>query len=110
MIGSDVQYGDDGFYHYDCLHVVSDVTRDGLDDVAIRCRESVQPDPEEALKRVTRDETLLYTAGRDSKLVRMVIGKTSEYATVVRGALCATKRSSPLCRSLTPGPSTSRQP
>lgn len=110
LIGSDVQYGDDGFYYYDCLHVVSDVTGDGVDDVAIRCRESVQPDPEKPLKRVTRDETLLYTASRGEKLTRMVIGKSLEYGNAVQDALCATAPSSPLCRKPEPDPSTSRRP
>jgi hypothetical protein len=109
MIGSDIQYGDDGYYYYDCLHAIADVTGDGLDDVAIRCRESVQPDPEKPLKRVRRDETLLYTA-KDGKLARTVIGKTSEYTTVVRKTLCATKPSSPLCQKHSPTPSTSPRP
>jgi hypothetical protein len=106
MIGSDAQYGDDGFYHYDCLHAIADVTGDGLDDVAIRCRETVQPDPEKPLKRVTRDETLLYTA-RDGKLARAVIDKTSAKATTVQDVLCATEPSSPLCQKHTPTKRTS---
>jgi hypothetical protein len=109
MIGSDVQYGDDGFYHYDCLHAIADVTGDGLDDVVIRCRESVQPDPEKPLKRVARDETLLYTA-RDGKLSRAVIDKTSPKAATVQDVLCATSSSSPLCQQHTPTKSTSRSP
>ena len=107
MIGSDVQYGDDGFYHYDCLHGIADVTGDGLDDVAIRCRESVQPDPERPLKRVKRDETLLYTS-RDGKLARVVIDKTSTKATSVQDVLCATNPSSPLCPKHMPAKTTPR--
>jgi len=107
MIGSDVQYGDDGFYHYDCLHAIADVTGDGLDDVAIRCRESVQPDPEKPLKRVKRDETLLYTS-RDGKLARVAIDKTSARATSIQGVLCATNPSSPLCPKHMPAKATSR--
>jgi hypothetical protein len=109
MIGSDVQYGDDGSYHYDCLHAIADVIGEGLDDVAIRCRKSVQPDPEKPLKRVKRDETLLYTA-KDGKLARTVINKTSAYATKVQDALCATDPTSPLCQKRTLTPSTSRLP
>ena len=109
MIGSDDQYGDDGFYHYDCLHAIADVTGDGLDTVAIRCRESVQPDPEKPLKRVKRDETTLYSA-RDGKIARTVIDKTSAYATTVQHVLCATKLSSPLCRKHAPILSTPRLP
>ena len=107
MIGSDVQYGDDGFYHYDCLHGIADVTGDGLDDVAIHCRESVQPDPERPLKRVKRDETLLYTS-RDGKLARVVIDKTSTKATSVQDVLCATNPSSPLCPKHMPAKTTPR--
>jgi hypothetical protein len=109
MIGSDIQYGDDGYYYYDCLHAIADVTGDGLDDVAIRCRERVRPDPEKPLKWVRRDETLLYTA-RDGKLARTVIANTSEYATVVRKTLCATKPSSPLCQKHAPTPLRSPRP
>ena len=105
MIGSDVQYGDDGFYHYDCLHAIGDLTGDGLDDVAVRCQERVQPDPEKPLKRVTRDETLLYTTAKDGKLRRMVIDKTSPKFTAVQSALCATKPGSRLCRGRAMAPS-----
>jgi hypothetical protein len=109
LIGSDVQYGD-GFYYYDCLHVVSDVTGDGVDDVAVRCRESLQPDPEKPLKRVTRDETLLYTAARGEKLTRIVIDKTSKYGDIVQRMLCATAPSSPLCRKPEPNRAKSHRP
>jgi len=43
VIGSDVQYGDDGLLWYDCLYAVSDITGDGLDDVAVRCRNRCSP-------------------------------------------------------------------
>jgi hypothetical protein len=99
VIGSDVQYGDDGFLWYDCLHVVSDITGHGLDDVAVRCRESLQPDPEKPLKRVTSDTTLLYTAV-GGRLAGTVIGSSSALSSSVQGALCASKPDSPLCRKL----------
>ncbi|MDP9161978.1 MAG: hypothetical protein M3O09_17350 [Acidobacteriota bacterium] len=76
VIGSDVQYGDDGPLWYDCLHAVSDITGDGLDDVAVRCRESLQPDAEKGFKRVTSDTTVLYTAV-GGRLTRAVVGKNS---------------------------------
>jgi hypothetical protein len=110
IIGDDVQYGEDEFYYTDCVHTIRDLTGKGFDDVAVRCRERVQPDPEQALKRVTRDETLLYTAAREGKLTRMVIGETSEYSIAVRVALCATKPNSPLCRKARISPSKSGRP
>jgi hypothetical protein len=109
MIGDDVQYGEDGFYYTDCLHAIRDLTGKGLDEVAIRCQEKVQPDPKQPLKRVTRDEMLLYTTARDGKLTRVVIGETSEYA-AVRAALCATKPNSPLCRKPRVSPNKSGLP
>jgi hypothetical protein len=100
VIGSDVQYGDDGFYYYDCLHTVRDLTGDGIDDVAVRCRESLDPDPEKmSKKRVTKDETLLYTY-KDGTLSRMVVRKGDELEAVVQNALCETKPKSPLCRNI----------
>jgi hypothetical protein len=105
MIGSDTQYGDDGFYHYDCLHAIGDLTGDGLDDVAVRCQERRQPDPDKPQMRVTWDETLLFTAGSDGKLTRVVIGRTSPNFTAVQSALCATKPGSRLCRGRAKAPS-----
>jgi hypothetical protein len=106
LIGSDGEFGDDGIYYYDCLHTVADITGDGLDDVAVRCRESVQPDPEKPRKRMTRsDNTFLYTL-KNGAITRVAIDKTSEQAPVVRDALCATKPTSPLCR----GPQSNRNP
>jgi len=97
VIGSDVQYGDDGLLWYDCLHAVSDITGDGLDDVAVRCRESLQPDPEKPSKHVTSDTTVLYTAvGR--RLTKTVVGRGSAFSSSVQGTLCATKPDSSLCR------------
>jgi hypothetical protein len=98
MIGEDVQSGDDGFYYTDCLHTVGKLTGKGLDDVAVRCRQRVQPDPEQPKKSVTQDETLLYTAVGDGKLTRVVVGKTSEYFTAIQAALCVGRANSPLCR------------
>jgi hypothetical protein len=95
MIGSHRQFGDDGIYYYDCLHAINDITGDGLDDVAVRCRERV--DTGKPLKRVTRDETVLYTATKDAKIARMVIDKRSKYAPTIHDLLCRTKPSSPLC-------------
>lgn len=97
VIGSDVQYGDDGFLSYDCLHAVTDITGDGLDDVAVRCRESLQPDPEKPSKHVTSDTTVLYTAV-GGLLTRTVVGKSSAFSSSVQGTLCATKPDSSLCR------------
>jgi hypothetical protein len=96
LIGSDLQYGDEGWYWYDCLHTVSDINGDGLDDVAVRCREQLQPDPEKPFKRVIKDTTLLYTA-RGGQFTRTAIDKTSDYAASVEKSLCATKPNSPLC-------------
>jgi hypothetical protein len=110
IIGDDVQYADDGFYYTECLHAIGDLTGKGLDDVAVRCRERVQPDPEKPLKRATRDETLIYTTARDGKLARIVIDRNSEYSTAVQAALCATEPSSPLCRKPTVRRSKSRRP
>ncbi|HXO38325.1 MAG TPA: hypothetical protein VN872_06790, partial [Candidatus Acidoferrum sp.] len=110
IIGDDVQYGEDGFYYTDCLHTIRDLTGKGLDDVAVRCRESVQPDPKQPLKRVTRDETLLYTAAKDGNLTRMLVDETSRYAIAVRAALCATKPDSPLCRKPSVSPNKSGRP
>lgn len=98
MIGDDAQYGDDGFYYTDCLHAVGKLTGKGLDDVAVRCRQRVQPSPERPHKRVTRDETLLYSADEKGKLTRVVVGATSEYFTAIQAALCASRAASPLCR------------
>jgi len=97
VIGSDVQYGDAGSLWYDCLHAVSDVTGDGLDDVVVRCRESLQPNPEKPFKRVTSDRTVLYTLA-GGQLTRTVVGKGSEFSSSVQGTLCATKPDSSLCR------------
>ena len=97
VIGSDVQYGDDGPLWYDCLHAVHDITGDGLDDVAVRCRESLQPAPEKRFKRVTSDTTLLYTAV-GGWLTRTVVGKGSAFSSSVHSTLCATKPHSSLCR------------
>jgi hypothetical protein len=106
LIGSDGEFGDDGIYYYDCLHTVADITGNGLDDVAVRCRESVQPDPEKPRKRMTRsDNTFLYTL-KNGAITRVAIDKTSEQAPVVRDALCATKPASPLCRA----PQSNRNP
>jgi hypothetical protein len=100
VIGSDVQYGDDGFYYYDCLHTVRDLTGDGLDDVAVRCRESLDPDPgKKSKKRVTKDETLLYSY-KDGMFSRVVVRKGEELEAVVQNALCETKPNSPLCRNI----------
>jgi hypothetical protein len=98
MIGDDVQSGDEGFYSTDCLHTVGKLTGTGLDDVAVRCRQRVQPGPGQPQKRVTRDETLLYTADRNGKLTRVVVGATSEYFTAIQAVLCAGKANGPLCR------------
>jgi hypothetical protein len=98
MIGDDIQSGDDGFYYTDCLHTVGKLTGKGLDDVAVRCRQRVQPDPEQPQKRVTRDETLLYIATGDGKLARVVVGETSKYFTTIQAALCTGRAKSPLCR------------
>ncbi len=106
MIASDDQFGDDGIYHYDCLHAVADLTGDGLDDLAVRCRESVQPDPNSPVRRITRDDTFLYTS-KNGTITRIVITKTSAQATAVRSALCAAKPTSPLCRK---SPSASVRP
>ena len=98
MIGNDPQYGDDGAYLYDCLHVITDVTSHGLQDVAVRCRESFQPDLEKPSKRVTKDETLLYHASKNGQLTRTVIEKHSPHFATVQAALCATRPKSLLCR------------
>ena len=97
VIGSDVQYGDDGWLSYDCLHAVSDITGDGLDDVAVRCRESLQPDPEKPFKRVTSDTTVLYRA-EGGQLARTVVSRGSAFSSSVQSTLCATKPDSSLCR------------
>ena len=97
VIGSDVQYGDDGPLWYDCLHAVSDITGDGLDDVAVRCRESLQPDPEKQFKRVTSDTTVLYTVV-GGQLTRTVVARGSAFSPSVQDTLCATKPASSLCR------------
>ena len=96
VISSDVQYGDDGLLWYDCLHTTTDITGDGLDDVAVRCRESLQPDPEKPFKCITSDTTSLYTA-RGRRLTRNVVASGSGLWTSVQEALCATKPNSPLC-------------
>jgi hypothetical protein len=98
MIGDDVRSGDEGFYYTDCLHTVGKLTGKGLDDVAVRCRQRVQSDPGQPQERVTRDETLLYTADKKGKLTRVVVGATSEYFTAIQAALCAGKANRPLCR------------
>jgi hypothetical protein len=98
MIGDDAQYGDDGFYYTDCLHTVGKLTGKGLDDVAVRCRQRMQPDPERPQKRVTHDGTLLYTAAANGKLKRVEVSETSEYFTAIQAALCAGRATSPLCR------------
>jgi len=82
---------------YDCLYAVSDITGDGLDDVAVRCRESLQPDPEKPSKRVTSDTTVLYTAA-GGRLTKTVVGRGSAFSSSVQGTLCATKPDSLLCR------------
>jgi hypothetical protein len=71
----------------------------------VRCREIVQSDAGKPQKQVRRDDTLLYTA-EAGKLTRVVVGKNSENATVVRDALCLTKPGSPMCRRPSPNPST----
>jgi hypothetical protein len=96
VIGSDVQYGDDGPLWYDCLHAVGDITGDGLDDVAVRCRESLQPDPEKRFKRVSSDTTVLYTAV-GGWLKKRVVGSDSAFSSSVHATLCATKPAISLC-------------
>ena len=97
VIGSDPQFGDDGLYRYNCLHAVTDVTGSGLDEVAVRCKEWLQPDMGKSFKRLTSDKTVLYTA-KQGRLARIIIGKSSEMSHSVQQALCATKPTSPLCR------------
>ena len=36
MIASDDQFGDDGVYHYDCLHSVADITKTPVQATAVR--------------------------------------------------------------------------
>jgi hypothetical protein len=98
VIGSDVQDGDDGLIWYDCLHAVDDITGDRLDDVAVRCRESLQPDPEKPSKHVTSDTTVLYTAV-GGRLTKTVVRRGSALSSSVQGTLCATKPDSSLCRN-----------
>ena len=97
-IGEDGEPGDEGIYWYDCLHVVADLSHHGLDEVAVRCRESVQPDLNKPEKRVTRDETFLYRANSAGQLTPSLVDKGSEYFATVHAALCATQSQSPLCR------------
>jgi len=97
MIGSDAQHGDDQDYLYDCLHSISDLTGDGLDDVAVRCRESVSP-LENKPSTVTKDETLLYTL-KGGRLARIVLSKGGKLPEVVRLALCENQAKNELCRA-----------
>jgi hypothetical protein len=97
VIGSDVQIGDEGLYYYDCLHAVRDITGDGLDDVAVRCRERLETGTRKPLKRVTSDRTLLYTF-KNGMLARLVVRKREQLAAHVHKALCEAKPKSLLCR------------
>lgn len=61
LIGSDHQYGDDGIYDDECLHAVRNLNGDGLEEVAVRCRERIEANDPKGHSRVTKDETLFYT-------------------------------------------------
>lgn len=96
LIGSDHQYGEDGIYDFDCLHTVSDLNGDGLDDVAVRCRESVEGDRPGETSKIAKDETLLYSL-RDNVFSRSLLLKGPDSIRVKR-ALCSGHVGSPLCR------------
>jgi hypothetical protein len=96
MIGSDNQFGDDGIYSYDCLHTVQDLTNDGLDDAAVRCRETLDPGAGKTI-RVTKDETFLYTF-RQGAFIRTVLLSADPLNTAIQAALCQTVTKSPLCK------------
>jgi hypothetical protein len=96
MIGSDNQFGDDGVYSYECLHTIQDLTKDGIDDVAVRCRELVDPGDGKPT-RVTKDETVLYTL-KQGAFVRAVLSGSDPRNADVEAALCRTAMKSPLCK------------
>jgi hypothetical protein len=96
MIGSDAQHGDDQDYFYDCLHVIRDLTGDGLDDAAVRCREHVSPFDSKP-PTITKDETLLYTL-KTGRLTRIVLSKSGKVPEAVQSALCDNHTKSELCR------------
>jgi hypothetical protein len=94
MIGSDHQFGDDGIYSYECLHTVQDLNKDGLDDVAVRCREILD---DGKIKRVTKDWTVLYTV-QNGVFKRTVLHGSDPMNALVQTALCQNAPKSPLCR------------
>ena len=87
LIGSDDQSTDEGAVSYECLHTVRDLTGDGLDDVAIRCRET---------QKVTTDETVLYTM-RKGVFGRTVVRGPDPMNASIQEALCESMAKSPLC-------------
>jgi hypothetical protein len=95
MIGSDKQFGEDGIYSYTCLHTVEDLTKDGFDDAAVRCRETV--DAGSGKSKVTKDETLLYTL-RQGDFARTVLRSADPLNADVQAALCRTVTKSLLCK------------
>lgn len=97
LIGSDPQYGDDGIHKYECLHTVLDLTGDGLDDVAVRCRDSVETDDTKKPDRSTKDETLLYRVQKNV-FSRTVVHKADPHYPAVQPSLCKTQSHSALCR------------
>jgi len=97
LIGSDPQYGDDGIHKYECLHTIRDLTGDGLDDVAVRCRDSIEADNPKKPDRITKDETLLFSMQKNV-FSRTLIHKLDPQYPAVRTLLCQTRSRSALCR------------
>jgi hypothetical protein len=98
FIGGDNDEADGDIYSFDCLHYVGDLNNDGLDDAAVRCRESVLHGNAKSRKRIVKDETFLYTA-KDGKLHRVVVSATSGNAATIQQRLCTEETKGPLCRA-----------
>jgi hypothetical protein len=96
FIGSDTQIGDDGVYDYDCLNTIRDFSGDGFDDLAVRCRETVEPEAERKKGRVIKDEILLYSF-RDEQATRNTVRRGTTVWATVQKALCERGTDSPLC-------------
>jgi hypothetical protein len=95
VIGYDPAINEQSGNQFDCLHVTGDFNGDGLDDVAVRCRESA--DHGNRGTRSVRDTTYLYTA-QSGVMQRTAVTPETPGAELIRQALCATNSKSKLCR------------
>lgn len=89
-IASDNQFGDDGVYGYDCAYRVGSFSDNGLEQVAVWCRETNLD------KHKTDDWTQFYSSTEKPQLITVT---APEELKKLHAFVCATNRESKLCRS-----------